>query len=124
MSQTAQKQTEAKNQPPVTPQLKVASEKETSKKSTELPPLEDRLLKFDQLLEKRKKYDRLNNSRLRLNDFKQKKEGETITLSLSDYNNRGCEFSTKNPEVIQIVIDTLKKTIDQKILELEPQLTW
>jgi hypothetical protein len=88
----------------------------------ELLPLEDRLLRLDELFAIQNKYYKYKQSLEKLNAFKLKKDGETTTLSLEDDNRNS--FETSNPEVVEDIINALKATITRKIKEIESKLTW
>ncbi|MBN8665835.1 MAG: hypothetical protein J0L83_14735 [Chitinophagales bacterium] len=105
---------------PVQPKTETPKPKETAQ---ETPPLEDRLLRLNQLFELQGKYNRLQASKQKLAEFDLNK-AENITLSLNDYHNRSVSFETKNNEVIAEVIACLRKTIDDKIKAIEPLLKW
>lgn len=105
---------------PVQPKTETPKPKETAQDSA---PLEDRLMRLNQLFELQSKYNRLQASKQKLAEFDLKK-ADNITLSLDDYNNRSVSFETKNNEVIAEVIACLRKTIDDKIKAIEPLLKW
>lgn len=87
-------------------------------------PLDERLHRLNQLFELQTKYNRLQSSKQNLAEFKLKKDSETITLTLSDYNSRGNDFTTKNPAVIKDLLEFLKDAINSKIKEIEALLKW
>jgi hypothetical protein len=86
-------------------------------------PLEDRILRINQLFELQSKYNRLQKSRNKLNEFKMKKGEENLSFTLRDQNNRE-EFSTSNPELIAAVMDCVRVTVAERIKALEPLLKW
>jgi hypothetical protein len=100
--------------------MKPLPKEETEK----LPPLEDRLLRLNQLFEIQTKYNRLQKSKQVLNEFLLSKDTENLTLELRDIDNRRLDFSTKNSEVIKDVLAFLKEVINNKIALIEPKLNW
>lgn len=96
----------------------------TKKADSQAQPLDERLHRLNQLFELQTKYNRLQTSKQNLAEFKLKKDTETITLTLSDYNSRGNDFTTKNPAVIKDILDFLREAIDSKIKSIEPLLKW
>lgn len=110
----------------VTPTTEKADSKIVSLKPEQKPDpasLEGRLLRLNQLVELRGKYDRLRLSEQKLSTFVIAKGEENVTLTIEDENIRE-EFSTSNPAVIKEVLDFLRTTIQNKRKEIEPQLTW
>lgn len=87
-----------------------------------LPPLEERLHKLNQLFHLQTKYNKLQDSLTKLSEFEIKKDGERSRISISDDNRN--DFSTYNPEIIQEVTDFLKERIKLKIKAIEPLLNW
>lgn len=87
-----------------------------------LLPLEDRLHRLNQLFEMQQKYNRLQNSLQKLNEFELKKDGDRCNIRLQDDNRN--EFSTGNPEIILEVTNFLKLKIKEKIKAIEPLLKW
>lgn len=85
-------------------------------------PLEDRLHRLNQLFELQTRYNRLQSSLQKLNEFKQETGAENLTLIFR--NSERTEFSTTNPAVISECIQNVKSTIKTKLKELEPQLKW
>lgn len=94
-----------------------------TKEKNELPPLDERLLRLNELFSLQGKYNKLQDSKVKLSDFQLKKGEENITLSITDRNSRH-EFSTSNNEVIKDVLKFVSKTIDEKIKATEPLLKW
>jgi hypothetical protein len=87
--------------------------------------LDDRLYRLNQLYELQAKHNLLCQSREKLGAFKMKKNGEEVVLSLGTggYNDNNA-FKTAHPEIIKDVVEFIKKDIDKKIAELEPQINW
>ncbi len=88
----------------------------------DVPPLEDRLHRLNQLFDLQNKYNRLKASLLKLKTFKFKKEGDYTGITIRDDGRN--DFSTGNPEVCEEVVKFMIATIEKKIKELEPQLKW
>ena len=103
---------------------KVLTVLKSSTETESLLPLEERIHRLNQLFELQGKYNRLLATKQKLNDFKLNQKTENITLSLEEYNNRNIDFETKNPEVIEAVINCIKESIDKKIKAIEPLLKW
>jgi hypothetical protein len=100
-----------------------ATKKEDFKKEIEdLPPLEDRLHRINQLFEVQSKYNRLQSSLSKLNQFQLEKQGERNRLSILDEQRN--EFATHNPDIIAEVTSFLKAKITEKIKAIEPLLKW
>jgi hypothetical protein len=95
-----------------------------SAESQDLPPLEDRLHRINQLFEVQGKYNRLLASKQKLNEFSMAQKSENITLSIEDNGNRSNDFETRNPELITVVLECVRQTIDSKIKAIEPLLKW
>lgn len=91
-------------------------------KVADLPPLEDRLHKLNVLFDLQGKYNRLQSSLIKLQNFELTKEGERCKLSIYDDNRN--EFATHNPEIIAEVKEFLKVKIKEKIEAVAPQLNW
>lgn len=96
---------------------------EPAKNQTEAPPLEDRILRINQLFELQTKYNRLQKSQNKLNEFKMKKGEENIILSIEDKNTRE-EFTTSNHKLISSVLECVRVTVQEKKKSLEPLLKW
>lgn len=88
----------------------------------DLPPVEDRILKVQQLMSKVEKHEALNESLRKLHAFKLSSDGSKDVLKISD--SKGREFSTSNSTGIADVIETLKKSIAEKIVALEKELVF
>jgi len=92
-------------------------------KKEELPPLDDRLHRLNELFSIQSKYNLLLSSKQKLSDFQLKKGEENVFLTIEDKSNRQS-FSTSNPDVIKEVLQFVKKTIDEKVKAVEPLLKW
>lgn len=91
----------------------------------ELPPLDDRLHRLNQLFDLQGKYNRLLKSQQKLAEFKLAKGSENIVLTLEDEDNSKVDdFITSNPEVVKVVLECLQNTIVAKRKEIEQQLKW
>lgn len=97
-------------------------EKVVSLKKVEETPLEKSLQHIKKLVELQARHSRLLQSEQKLDQFRMEKGEENIELELNDENSRGVDFATKNPEVIAVVIDVLRATIQTKRKEVEAQL--
>lgn len=95
----------------------------TESQDNDPAPLEDRILRINQLFELQGKYNRLQKSRNKLNEFKMKKGEENLSFTIRDQHNRE-EFSTSNPELIAAVMDCVRVTVSDRIKALEPLLKW
>lgn len=105
------------------PVLKIAEA--TEQKKEDLPPLENRLLRLNQLFDLQTKYNRLDASLLKLNQFELGKDEEKINLTIGSSTYRNDDsFSTNNPAIIGEVLIFLRKIINERKKELEPKLTW
>lgn len=90
----------------------------------DLPPLEERLLRINQLFEVQSKYNRLLASKQKLSEFTVAQKSENVSLSIEDNSNRSHDFETRNPELIAEVLECVRQTIDKKIKAIEPLLKW
>lgn len=100
---------------PITTEVK----KET-KPVTELPPVEDRIHKVNQLFALVEKHETLLETKKKLKSFKLSTDGSRDTLRIQD--SRGNEFTTSNSAVIADVLEVLKVSLDKKIEEVEAQI--
>lgn len=106
---------------PITTEVK-KPEPGKAKEPSDLPPLEDRLFRLDQLFEVRKQYNKLQESLQKLAQFQTKSDGETSSLTIRDDNRN--DFTTYHPTIIAEVVDFLKAKIKDKMKAIEPQLKW
>ncbi|RYE02385.1 MAG: hypothetical protein EOP50_00145 [Sphingobacteriales bacterium] len=81
----------------------------------DLPPLEDRLHKVEELYELVGRLEGLNETKRKLQAFKVSTDGHRDRLTLADA--RGNEFVTSNSAVISEVLDLCRTVIDRKIEE-------
>ncbi len=91
-------------------------------KDGELKPLEDRLHRLNLLFDLQRKYNKLQDSKLKLSAFTVKADGETSSLTIRD--DQRNDFTTYNPEIIQEVVKFINERIQAKTKEIEPLLTW
>lgn len=92
-------------------------------KKEDLPPLDDRLQRLNELFAVQSKYNLLLSSKQKLSEFQLKKGEENVFLTIEDKNIRQS-FTTSNPDVIREVLQFVKKTIDEKVKAVEPLLKW
>lgn len=102
----------------IPPAVKIAPKIEDEK----LQPLDERLHRLNVLFDLQSKYNRLQESLKRLQEFKFGKDGDYSGLTLRDDNN--SDFKTTNPEVVKEVVKFLADTIKAKMKIIEPQLKW
>lgn len=108
---------------PVVTTLTVATKTDSVKVQTDFPPLEDRILRINQLFDLQSRYNRLLKGQSKLAEFKLKKGEENISCTIRDNNSRE-EFSTTNPELVNAVLDCVRVTVQDKKKALEPLLKW
>lgn len=111
------------NGKPVATTLTVATKTEPAKVVTDFPPLEDRILRINQLFDLQSRYNRLLKSQSKLAEFKLKKGEENVSLTIRDTQSRE-EFSTSNPELVNTVLDCVRVTVQDRKKALEPLLKW
>ncbi len=88
-------------------------------------PLDERLHKLNMLYSLHSKYNKLQESKLKLSEFETEKGDTPLTLNIFDNNSRHTvNFQTSNVEVIKEVIECVKKSIDNRLLALAPQIDW
>jgi hypothetical protein len=92
------------------------------KEEERLQPLDDRLHRLNVLFDLQSKYNRLQDSLKRLNEFSFGKDSDYAGITIRDDN--GKDFKTSNPEVTKEVVSFLTATIKTKIKSIEPQLKW
>ena len=97
--------------------------KPLEKEVEQIAPLEERLFRLDQLFELQTKFNHLQSTKQKLNDFKIKKGAENVSLKLED-TDRGHTFLTANADVVQGVLNALTKEIDEKIATISDLLKW
>ncbi len=99
---------------PKVPQIPVETEKSTT---SNLPPVEDRILKVNQLASLVEKHETLLETNKKLNSFKLSSDGSRDTLKITD--SKGNDFTTSNSGCIADVVGLLKNSIESKIKEVE-----
>ncbi|MBN8833760.1 MAG: hypothetical protein BGO53_08905 [Sphingobacteriales bacterium 39-19] len=82
---------------------------------------EERLHKLNKLFELQSKHSKLTQSDKKLSEFSIE-SGEGTELNIEDAD--GNEFTTKNPEIIQDVLQFLKEKIADKRKQLEELIRW
>jgi hypothetical protein len=87
---------------------------------SDLPPVEDRILKVSQLFSLVEKHDTLLEAKKKLKAFKLSTDGSRDSLRIQD--GKGNEFYTTNSGCIADVLEVLKVSIDRKIAEVEAQI--
>ncbi len=90
------------------------------KKISEFPPLEDRILKVNQLFSLVEKHETLLETKKKLKAFKLSTDGTADTLQLRD--SRGNTFATSNSACIADVLEVLRTSIDVKIADVQAQI--
>lgn len=109
----------AQQQTAVTPEPAKFS---TLKCEENILPLEDRLHKLNMLFDLQKKFNRLAETKAKLQSFEIAQNRENSELLISD--DEGNEFKTTNPEVIEEVKKLVLKVISQKESEVAAKLNW
>jgi hypothetical protein len=94
--------------------------KKEQNETKDAPPLEDRILKVEMLYDLTTRRETLLESQKKLNSFRLSSDGTRDTISLRD--SKGNEFTTSNSAVVHSVFDVMKKTIAEKIAEVEAQI--
>jgi hypothetical protein len=88
----------------------------------ELQPVEDRILRVQQLGDLVEKHEALSEALKKLNSFKLASDGNKDLLKITD--SKGREFSTTHSNVIADVIETLKISTAEKISAVEKLLVF
>jgi hypothetical protein len=86
-------------------------------KLSDMPPVEDRIHKVNQLFSLVEKHETLLETKKKLKAFKLSTDGSRDTLRIQD--GKGNEFITSNSAVIADVLEVLKVSLDKKIVEVE-----
>lgn len=115
MNNTAKK-VESKEQPKAS--LEVV--KKDEKAVIEVPSLEKRIQKVEDLSMLIEKWRKLTETRRNLQTFSLGADGMGATVFLRDAS--GKEFKTSNTPVVSAVMDEIKTTLDEKIKEVEDQI--
>jgi hypothetical protein len=111
----------------VTLPAKKEEEKEKTPKpeaavKNEVLPIEDRIFKVQQLGDLVEKHATLVDTKKKLDSFKLSSDGNRDTLSIRD--SKGKEFITTNSAVIADVVETLKKSVAEKIDAVGKQIVF
>jgi hypothetical protein len=111
----------------VTLPAKKEDEKEKTPKpeiavKNEVLPIEDRIFKVQQLGDLVEKHATLVDTKKKLDSFKLSSDGNRDTLSIRD--SKGKEFITTNSAVIADVVETLKKSVAEKIDAVGKQIVF
>jgi hypothetical protein len=102
------------------PALSTAHVVKVKEEKTELPPLEDRILKIQQLADLVERHDNLLESKKKIDSFKFASDGQRDSLTIED--SRGNEFTTSNSAVIMACVALIKSTLTEKIAEVDGQI--
>jgi hypothetical protein len=86
---------------------------------TDLPPVEDRVLKVQQLFDLITKREKLHESLKKLQSIKTSTESRDLKITIEDSAN---EWETFNTDAIKACIDAMKDTIKRKLEEVETQI--
>jgi predicted RNase H-like nuclease (RuvC/YqgF family) len=86
------------------------------KKLSDLPPVEDRVLKVQQLFDLTAKREKLQESLKKLNSIKTSTESRDLKITIEDSDS---EWETFNTDAIKACIDCMKETIKRKLDEVE-----
>lgn len=111
--------------PPPTPQKSEKPAQDTTLKTVPLTEkktesLEDRLHRLNLLFDLQKKFNRLQESKQKLDSFEINQNRENSTLEIRD--DEGNEFETSNPVVITEVVKLIKKVIAEKSASIADQI--
>ncbi|MGV8092058.1 MAG: hypothetical protein AB2L24_09375 [Mangrovibacterium sp.] len=119
MTSTAKKINAENEEKARTPMVLV--EKEEKEQGTlEVPSLEKRIQKVEDLSMLIEKWRKLTETRRNLQTFSLGTDGLGATLYLRDAS--GKEFKTSNTPVVSAVMEEIKTTLDAKIREVEDQI--
>jgi hypothetical protein len=83
---------------------------------------DDRMHRLNELFVIQSKFLRLERSKAKLTSFTIAQDKDSSTLSISD--DARNRFETSNPEIIQEVVEFIKKRISEKQISLQPQINW
>ena len=84
--------------------------------------LEQKLEKVDELNRIIAKYQRLQEARKKLNNFKIGADGLNLTITIRDAS--GEEFKTSHNIVIETVLASLRQTLNERISDVEKDITF
>lgn len=88
-------------------------------KAGDLPPVEDRVLKVQQLFDLINKREKLKESLKKLNSIKASSDNRDLKITIEDDNE---EWETHNTDAIRDCIATMKATIQTKLKEAEDSI--
>ena len=91
-------------------------------KSVPVLTLEQKLEKVDELNRIIAKYQRLQEARKKLNNFKIGADGLNLTITIRDAS--GEEFKTSHNIVIETVLASLRQTLNERISDVEKDITF
>jgi hypothetical protein len=94
--------------------------KKEDKAVAEIPSLEKRIQKVEDLGVLIEKWRKLTETRRNLQTFSLGADGMGATIFLRDAS--GKEFKTSNTPVVSAVMEEIKTTLDEKIREVEGQI--
>ncbi|MBW8333636.1 MAG: hypothetical protein K0M40_16530 [Prolixibacteraceae bacterium] len=94
--------------------------KKDEKAVAEVPSLEKRIQKVEDLSMLIEKWRKLTETRRNLQTFSLGADGLGATVFLRDAS--GKEFKTSNTPVVSAVMEEIKSTLDEKIKEVEDQI--
>jgi hypothetical protein len=94
--------------------------KKEEKAALEVPSLEKRIQKVEDLSMLIEKWRKLTDTNRNLQTFSLGADGMGATVFLRDAS--GKEFKTSNTPVVSAVMDEIKSTLDEKIKEVESQI--
>jgi hypothetical protein len=83
---------------------------------SDLPPVEDRVLKVQQLFDLTNKREKLQESLKKLQSIKTSTESRDLKITIEDSDS---EWETFNTDAIKACIETMKETIKRKLDEVE-----
>lgn len=86
------------------------------KKLSDLPPVEDRVLRVQQLFDLTAKREKLQDSLKKLNSIKTSTESRDLKITIEDSDN---DWETFNTDAIKACIECMKETIKRKLDEVE-----
>jgi hypothetical protein len=86
---------------------------------SDLPPVEDRVLKVQQLADLVAKREKLQESLKKLKSIKASSENRGLKITIEDDND---DWETFNTDAIKACIVTMETTIKQKLDEVEQQI--
>lgn len=102
--------------------VKVLSPLPKKNDDEKLPPLDERLHRLNELFALQSKYNRLQASLQKLNDFELRKDSEGGGIRVFDSNR--TEFATSNPDILGDVVAFIKVRIKERLKAIEPLLKW